>query len=101
MRTLLWIAILIFAVQLGFQLLDRIGADGAPWWLDLLATLGVGVALSYLFQQTFGRYLPSRKSSRRFGGAGADDRGDRPEPITPRMFSSPRRDPPQRQEPAP
>ena len=91
MRTLLWIAILVFAVQLGLRLLDRM--DDAPWWMDLLATLGVGVVLSYFFQQAFGRYLPSRASSRRVRGADADDRASRPEPITPRMFSSPRRDP--------
>ena len=93
MRTLLWIAILIFAVQLGLRLLDQMGADDAPWWMDLLATLAVSVVLSYFFQQAFGRYLPSRASSRLFGGAGTDDRASRPEPITPRMFSSPRRDP--------
>ena len=93
MRTLLRIAVLIFAVQLGFELLDRIRGDDAPWWMDLLATLGVGVVLSYFFQQAFGRHLPSRTSSRRFRRADADDRASRPEPITPRMFSSPRRDP--------
>ena len=93
MRTLLRIAVLILAVQLGFELLDQIRGDDAPWWMDLLATLGVGVALSYCFQQAFGRYLPSRTRSGLFRGADADDRGSRPEPITPRMFSSPRRDP--------
>ncbi len=93
MRTLLWIAVLIFALQLGFELRDQIRADDAPWWMDLLATLAVGVVLSYFFQQAFGRYLPSRKSSGRFGGTDADDRANRAEPITPRMFSSPRRDP--------
>ena len=93
MRTLLWIVILIFAVQLGFQLLDQIGADDAPWWMDLLATLGVSVVLSYFFQRAFGRYLPSRTSSGLLRGADADDHPNRAEPITPRMFSRPRRDP--------
>lgn len=93
MRTLLWIAVLIFAAQLGFELLDQLTADDAPWWLDLLASLAFGVVLSYFVGQAFGRYLPSRTSSGRFRRAQVDDRASRAEPITPRMFSSPRRDP--------
>ena len=93
MRTLLWIAVLIFAAQLGFELLDQLTADDAPWWLDLLASLAFGVVLSYFVGQVFGRYLPSRSSSGLFRRAQVDDRASRAEPITPRMFSSPRRDP--------
>ena len=95
MRTLLWIAVLIFAAQLGFELLDYLRADDAPWWMDLLASLAFGAALSYFVGQAFGRYLPSGASSRLFRRAQVqvDDRANRAEPITPRMFSSPRRDP--------
>ena len=93
MRTLLWIAVLIFAAQLGFQLLHYLHADGAPWWMDLLASLAFGAALSYFVGQVFGRYLPSGTSSGLFRRAQVDDRASRAEPITPRMFSSPRRDP--------
>lgn len=94
MRTLLWIAVLIFAVQLGFEALDHyLRADDAPWWMDLLASLAFGAALSYFVGQALGRYLPSRTSSGLLRRAQADDRASRAEPITPRMFSSPRRDP--------
>ena len=93
MRTLLWIAVLIFAAQLGFELLDYFRADDAPWWMDLLATLAFGAALSYFVGQAFGRYLPSGTSSGLSRRPQVDDRAHRSEPITPRMFSSPRRDP--------
>ena len=93
MRTLLWIAVLIFAAQLGFELLDYLRADDAPWWMDLLASLAFGAALSYFVGQAFGRYLPAGASSGLFRRAQVDDRANSAEPITPRMFSSPRRDP--------
>lgn len=92
MRTLFWIAVLIFAAQLGFELLDPLSTDDTPWWMDLLASLAFGAVLSYCLQRAFGRYLPSRTSSGLFRGADADDRANRAEPITPRMFSRPRRD---------
>ena len=92
MRILLWIAVLIFAAQLGFELLDRLRADDAPWWMDLLASLAFGAALSYFIGQALGRYLPSRTPSGLRRRAQVDDRASRAEPITPRMFSS-RRDP--------
>ncbi len=93
MRTLLWIAVLFFALQLGLELLDQLGDDDVPWWMDLLASLALGAVLSYFAGQAFGRYLPSRPASGGSRGAHVDDRGNRAEPITPRMFSSPRRDP--------
>ena len=93
MRILLWIAVLIFAAQLGFELLDQLRADDAPWWMDLLVSLAFGAALSYFIGQALRRHLPSRASSGLLRRAQGDDRANRAEPITPRMFSSPRHDP--------
>ena len=93
MRTLLWTAALLSAMLLGFELLDQLVEDDAPWWTDLLASLALGGVVSYLAGQAFGRYLPTRTPAGLFGGRDADDRASSPEPITPRMFFSRRRDP--------
>ena len=90
---------LVYAAWLGFELLLALRANDAPWWIDLPAPLGAGLILSYVVQRAFGRHAPSRTGGLSTGDRAADYRALRNEPITPRMFSSPRRgpDPPARQ----
>ena len=89
---------LVYAAWLGFELLLALRANDAPWWIDLLASLGAGLILSYVVQHAFGRRAPSRAGGLSTGDRAADYRALRNEPITPRMFSPWRGpDPPARQ----
>lgn len=90
MRALLWIVVLVCAAWLGFELLLALRANDAPWWIDVLASLGGGLVLSYVVQRALGRLggrAPSRAGGLSTGGSAADYRAHRNEPITPRMFS--------------
>ena len=82
MRALLWIVVLVCAAWLGFELLPALRANDAPWWIDVLASLGGGLVLSYVVQRALGR-----AGGQATGDRAADYRALRNEPITPRMFS--------------
>lgn len=88
MRALLWSVVLVYAAWLGFELLRALRANDAPWWIDLLASLGGGLVLSYVVQRAFGRRAPAGGGGLSTGDRAADYRALRNEPITPRTFSS-------------
>lgn len=87
MRALLWIVVLVYAAWLGFELLSALQANDAPWWIDVLASLGGGLVLSYVVQRALAGRAPSRAGGQSTGDRAADYRALRNEPITPRMFS--------------
>lgn len=88
MRALLWSVVLVCAAGLGLELLRALRANDAPWWIDLLASLGGGLVLSYVVQRAFGRRAPAGGGGLSTGDRAADYRAIRNEPITPRTFSS-------------
>lgn len=87
-RALLWIVVLVYAAWLGFELLLALRANDAPWWIDVLASLGGGLVLSYVVQRALGRRAPAGAGGLSTSEHAADYRALRNEPITPRMFSS-------------